>query len=83
MLRQHKNFVIFNRHQADSDLAAEDIKSRRFSGWPTLIGDHYMITFDINFTSITDEEAYHGQLENAKVILEKYKINYRLVTFKD
>jgi hypothetical protein len=83
MLRQHKNFVIFNRYQADSDLAAEYIKSRRFSGWSTLIGDYYMVTFDVNFTSMTEEEAYREQLENAKAVLEKYKINYRIVTFKD
>jgi hypothetical protein len=83
MLTQHKNFVIFNRHQADSDLAAQGIKSIRFSGWPTLIGDHYMVTFDVNFTSMTEEEAYREQLENAKAVLEKYKINYRIVTFKD
>jgi hypothetical protein len=42
-----------------------------------------MVTFDVNFTSMTEEEAYREQLENAKAVLEKYKINYRIVTFKD
>jgi hypothetical protein len=42
-----------------------------------------MVTFDVNFTSMTEEEAYRKQLENAKAVLEKYNINYRIVTFKD
>jgi hypothetical protein len=83
MSRGYKNFVIFNRKQADSDLAAEDIGTAFMAGMPRLIGDHYMVVFTTNFSTRTDEEAYAKQLENAKKILNKYKINYRIVTFKD
>lgn len=83
MSRAYKNFVIFNRKQADSELAANDIDSSMYSGYPRLIGDHYMVIFSTNYYEKTDEEAYYEQLENAKKILNKYKIKYRIVTFKD
>lgn len=83
MSRSYKNFVVFNRKQEDSDLAANDIESAMFSGFPSLVGDHYMVVFSTNFTHKTDEEAYHEQLENAKKILNKYKIKYKICKFKD
>lgn len=83
MSRAYKNFVIFNRKQADSELAAIDIDSSMYSGYPRLIGDHYMVTFNTNYCKKTDEEAYREQLENAEKILKKYKINYRVCTFED
>lgn len=83
MSRGYKNFVIFNRKQADADLAAADIDTAFMAGMPRLIGDHYMVVFMTNISARTDEEAYAEQLENAKKILGKYKIKYRIATFKD
>ena len=83
MLRMYKNFVLFNRHQADSELAARDIYTTIYSGYPRLIGDYYMVCFSTNYPGITDEKAYKDQLENAKKILSKYKINFRICKFKD
>ena len=83
MSRGYKNFVIFNRKQEDSALAADDIDSAVFAGFPRLIGDHYMVVFSTNFTRKTDDEAYVEQLENTKKILDRYKIKYRICTFKD
>jgi len=83
MSRVYKNFVVFNRKQEDSDLAVNDIDSAMYSGFPRLVGDHYMVVFSTNFNHKTDDEAYLEQLENAKKILDKYKINYRIETFKD
>lgn len=83
MSRSYKNFVVFNRKQEDSDLAANDIESAMFAGFPRLIGDHYMVVFSTNFTLKTDEEAYKEQLENTKKILNKYKIKYKICKFKD
>jgi hypothetical protein len=83
MSRGYKNFVIFKRKQADADLAAADISTAFMAGMPRLIGDHYMVVFMTNFSTRTDEEAYVKQLENAKKILDKYKIKYRIATFKD
>lgn len=82
-MRVYKNFVIFNRKQVDSDFAATDIDAAMYSGYPRLVGDHYMIVFGTGFSRKTDEEAYREQLENVKKILDKYKINYRICTFKD
>lgn len=81
--RVYERFVVFNRKQEDSDLAANDIESAMFAGFPRLIGDHYMVVFSTNFTRNTDEEAYKVQLENAKKILNKYKIKYKICKFKD
>lgn len=81
--RVYERFVVFNRKQEDSDLAANDIDSAMFAGFPRLIGDHYMVVFSTNFTRKTDEEAYKVQLENAKKILNKYKIKYKICKFKD
>lgn len=83
MSRGYKNFVVFSRKQEDSELAATDIDSTMFAGYPRLIGDHYMVVFSTNFTRKTDEMVYHEQLENAKKILNKYKIKYKICTFKD
>ena len=83
MSRGYKNFVVFNRKQEDSELAANDIDSAMFAGFPRLIGDHYVVVFHTNFTRKTDEEAYHEQLENCKKILNKYKIKYKICKFKD
>ena len=83
MSRGYKNFIIFNRKQADSDLAANDIDYAVFSGIPRLIGDHYMVVFSTGLSTRTDEQAYAEQLENVKKILNKYKINYRICKFKD
>lgn len=83
MSRGYKNFIIFNRKQTDSDLAAEDIGSAMMAGIPRLIGDHYMVVFHTNFSNKSDDEAYAQQLKNAKKILGKYKIKYRVCTFKD
>lgn len=83
MSRAFKNFVIFNRKQADSELAAGDIDSAMMAGMPRLIGDHYMVVFSTGFSTRTDEQAYAQQLENAKKILDRYKIKYRVCTFKD
>lgn len=83
MSRSYKNFIVFNRKQEDSDLAANDIDSAMFAGFPRLIGDHYMVVFSTNFTRKTDDEAYLEQLENAKKILNKYKIKYKICKFKD
>lgn len=83
MSRGYKNFIVFNRKQEDSELAANDIDSAMFSGYPRLIGDHYMVVFCTNFTRKTDEQAYYEQLENAKRILDKYKIKYKICKFKD
>jgi hypothetical protein len=83
MSRGFKNFIIFNRKQNDSELAAGDIDSALMAGMPRLIGDHYMVVFNTGFSTRTDEEAYAEQLKNAKRILDKYKINYRICKFKD
>lgn len=83
MSRGYKNFIVFNRKQEDSELAANDIDSAMFSGCPRLVGDHYMVVFSTNFTRKTDEEVYIEQLENAKKILNKYKIKYKICKFKD
>lgn len=83
MSRGYKNFVIFNRKQADSELAAGDIDSAIMAGMPRLIGDHYMVVFTTGFSMKTDDEAYAQQLENTKKILDRYKINYRICKFKD
>lgn len=83
MSRGYKNFVVFNRKQEDSELAAADIDSAMFAGYPRLVGDHYMVVFSTNFARKTDEEAYIEQLENAKKILNKYKIKYKICKFKD
>jgi hypothetical protein len=83
MLRGYKNFIVFNRKQEDSDLAANDIDSAMFSGSPRLVGDYYMVVFNTNFTRMTDDEAYLEQLENAKKILNRYKIKYKICKFKD
>ena len=83
MSRGYKNFVIFNRKQADSELAAGNIDQAMMAGLPRLIGDHYMVVFSTGYNRKTDEEAYYEQLENAKKILKKYKIKYRVCTFKD
>lgn len=83
MSRGYKNFIVFNRKQEDSELAAIDIDSAMFSGFPRLVGDHYMVVFSTNFTRKTDEEAYVEQLENTKKILNKYKIKYKICKFKD
>lgn len=83
MSRGYKNFIVFNRKQEDSELAASDIDSAMFAGSPRLVGDHYMVVFSTNFTRKTDEEAYYEQLENAKKILNKYKIKYKICKFKD
>ena len=83
MSRGYKNFVVFSRKQKDSELAADDIDSAMFSGFPRLVGDHYMVVFSTNFARKTDEEAYYEQLENAKRILDKYKIEYKICKFKD
>lgn len=83
MSRGYKNFIVFNRKQEDSELAANDIDSAMFAGFPRLVGDHYMVVFSTNFTRKTDEEAYYEQLENAKKILNKYKIKYKICKFKD
>ena len=83
MRRNHKNFVIFNRKQNDSDLAVADLDAALFAGFPRLIGDHYMVVFSTGFSMKTDEQAYAEQLENMKAILDHYKIKYRICTFKD
>lgn len=83
MSRAYKNFVIFSRKQEDSELAAQDIDSAVYSGYPRLIGDYYMVCFNTNYLHKTDEESYAEQLENTKKILNKYKINYRICKFKD
>lgn len=83
MSRGYKNFVIFSRKQADSELAAGDIDSAMMAGMPRLIGDHYMVVFTTGLSTKTDEQAYVLQLENTKKILDKYKINYRICKFKD
>lgn len=82
-LRGYKNFVIFSRKQADSELAAGDIDSAMMAGFPRLIGDHYMVVFSTGFSTMTDDEAYARQLKNMKKILDRYKINYRICRFKD
>lgn len=83
MTRNYKNFVIFNRKQNDSDLAAADLDAGLFAGFPILVGDHYMVLFRTGFRTKTDGQAYAEQLENTKAILDHYKIKYRICTFKD
>lgn len=83
MLRWYKNFVVFNRKQADADVAAMDIDSALYSGCPTLVGDYYMVTFHTGYSNKTDDEVYAEHLENTEKILDKYKIKYRICKFKD
>lgn len=82
MSRAYKNFVVFSRKQADSELAAQDIDAAIYTGYPRLIGDYYMVCFHTSYSQRTDEEAYKEQLENAKKILNKYKIKYKICKFK-
>lgn len=83
MLRWYKNFVIFNRKQADAEVAAMDLDGMLYSGFPTLVGDYYMVTFHTGYSNRTDDEVYAEYLKNTKKLLDKYKIKYRVCTFND
>ena len=83
MSRKFKKFIIFNRNQQNSDFAAYDLDGGLMCGYPILVGDHYMIVLSTGFTRASDEEAAKEQITNAKKILDKYNLKYRICVFKD
>ena len=83
MSRKFKKFIIFNRKQSDADLAAYDLDGGVMCGYPMLVGDHYMVVLSTGFTGKTDEESADTQITNAKKILDRYKLKYRICVFKD